>query len=246
MPNVINPHILIVKSFGPSQACETRATMPGYFEDKGSNALSDNVKKMRRAPTQKRSRERVDTILKVACELISAQGSDAIKMGEVAERAGISIGSLYQYFPDKASIIHALADRYNAESLHCIEEALPEVNSPDALLAAFDRLIDTYYELFLAEPVICDIWTGTQADKTLRDMEMEVSRANADLLAKAILRVRDNDGDFKTIAARCLLIMYSGEATMRLAIAVPRGEGREIVASYKRMVGRELADMARV
>lgn len=246
MPNVINPHILIVKSCDPSQACEIGLVMQGCFEEKGSNALTDNVKKMRRAPTQKRSRERVDTILKVACELISTQGSDAIRMGEVAEKAGVSIGSLYQYFPDKASIIHALADRYNAESVHCIEEALAEVNSADALLAAFDKLIDIYYELFLAEPVICDIWTGTQADKTLRDMEMEVSRANASLLAKAILRVRANDGDFKTIAARCLLIMYSGESTMRLAIAVPRSEGREIVASYKRMVGRELAEMARV
>lgn len=246
MQNVINPHILIVKSADRSQACEIRSDTANRYDEKGSNALSDNGKKMRRAPTQKRSRERVDTILKVACELISTHGSDAIRMGEVAEKAGVSIGSLYQYFPDKASIIHALADRYNAESRHCIEEALAQVTTAKALLAAFDQLIDTYYELFLAEPVICDIWTGTQADKTLRDMEMEVSRANADILAKAILRVRDNDGDFKTIAARCLLIMYAGEATMRLAISVPRTEGREIVASYKRMVGRELSEMSRV
>jgi len=208
--------------------------------------LTDNVKKMRRAPTQKRSRERVNNILNAACDLISTHGSDAIRMGELAEKAGVSIGSLYQYFPDKAAIIHALADRYNEESLHCIEEALADVNSAEGLLAAFDKLIDTYYELFLAEPVICDIWTGTQADKTLRDMEMEVSRTNAEQLAKAILRVRGNDGDFKTIAARCLLIMYSGEATMRLAISVPRAEGREIVATYKRMVGRELSDMSRI
>ncbi|HAY49736.1 MAG TPA: TetR family transcriptional regulator [Thalassospira sp.] len=208
--------------------------------------MSENAKKMRKAPTQKRSRERVENILKVACELIAAQGSDAMKMGELAQKAGVSIGSLYQYFPDKASVIHALADRYNDESRHCIEDALADVSSADELVRAFDQLIDTYYELFLAEPVICDIWTGTQADKTLRDMEMEVSRANAAMLTKAILRIRENDGDASTIAARCLLIMYSGEATMRLAISVPSKEGREIVASYKRMVGREITDMTRV
>lgn len=201
---------------------------------------------MRKAPTQKRSRERVENILKVACELISTHGSDAMKMGELAEKAGVSIGSLYQYFPDKASIIHALADRYNDESQHCIEEALAETQTAKELIAAFDQLIDTYYELFLAEPVICDIWTGTQADKTLRDMEMEVSRANADQLTRAILRIRKNVGDASVFSARCLLIMYSGEATMRLAISVPANEGREIVASYKRMVRREIEDMVRV
>ncbi len=208
--------------------------------------MPDNAKKMRKAPTQKRSRERVENILKVACELISTHGSDAMKMGELAEKAGVSIGSLYQYFPDKASIIHALADRYNDESQHCIEEALAETQTAKELIAAFDQLIDTYYELFLAEPVICDIWTGTQADKTLRDMEMEVSRANADQLTRAILRIRKNDGDASVLSARCLLIMYSGEATMRLAISVPAREGREIVASYKRMVRREIEDMVRV
>lgn len=201
---------------------------------------------MRKAPTQKRSRERVENILKVACELISTHGSDAMKMGELAEKAGVSIGSLYQYFPDKASIIHALADRYNDESQHCIEEALAETQTAKELITAFDQLIDTYYELFLAEPVICDIWTGTQADKTLRDMEMEVSRANADQLTRAILRIRKNDGDASVLSARCLLIMYSGEATMRLAISVPPSEGREIVASYKRMVRREIEEMVRV
>lgn len=229
-----------------SQTCENMSDQLKSMGEEGCKCLSDNVKKMRRAPTQKRSRERVDTILKVACELISTHGSDAMKMGELAEKAGVSIGSLYQYFPDKASVIHALAERYNAESLHCIEDALASVSTADELVKAFDQLIDTYYELFLAEPVICDIWTGTQADKTLRDMEMDVSRANADQLTKAVLRVRRNDGDFKTFAARCLLIMYSGEATMRLAIAVPKAEGREIVSSYKRMVRRELSDMVRV
>ncbi|MFV1850184.1 MAG: TetR family transcriptional regulator [Thalassospira sp.] len=208
--------------------------------------MPDNAKKMRKAPTQKRSRERVENILKVACELISTHGSDAMKMGELAEKAGVSIGSLYQYFPDKASIIHALADRYNDESQHCIEEALAETQTAKELIAAFDQLINTYYELFLAEPVICDIWTGTQADKTLRDMEMEVSRANADQLTRAILRIRKNDGDASVFSARCLLIMYSGEATMRLAISVPPSEGREIVASYKRMVRREIEEMVQV
>ncbi|RUU02593.1 TetR family transcriptional regulator, partial [Mesorhizobium sp. USDA-HM6] len=46
----------------------------------------------RRAPTQQRSRERVERMLAAASALIAEQGSDAMRMGEVAERAGVSIG----------------------------------------------------------------------------------------------------------------------------------------------------------
>ncbi len=206
--------------------------------------MPENAKSMRRAPTQKRSRERVENILNAACELISVQGSDLMKMGELAERAGVSIGSLYQYFPDKAAIIHALADRYNAESRHCIEDGLGVVTSADALVPAFERLVDIYYELFLAEPVICDIWSGTQADKTLRDMELEVSRSHADFLCQTIFRLAPAARAHKEdIAARCLLIMYMCESTMRLAISVSRDEGKRVVAGYKAMTQRELEAM---
>jgi len=70
---------------------------------------------MRRAPTQKRSRERVDAILANATEMIAQTGSDALRMSELAQRTGISIGSLYQYFPGKDAILAALI-RQEAEA----------------------------------------------------------------------------------------------------------------------------------
>src|SRR5262245_1644489 len=59
----------------------------------------------RKMPVQKRSRERVERMLAVATELIAEKGSDALRMGEVAERSGVSIGSLYQFFPDKTALL---------------------------------------------------------------------------------------------------------------------------------------------
>ena len=87
-----------------------------------------------------------------------------MRMSEVAEMAGISIGSLYQYFPDKSAIIQTLAKRYNAEGRKCIKAELSNVRDIDGFRDAFGRLIDIYYEIFLAEPVIRDIWSATQAD----------------------------------------------------------------------------------
>lgn len=194
---------------------------------------------LRRAPSQKRSQERVERMLEAASALISEGGSDAMRMGEVAERAGVSIGSLYQYFPDKGAIIRTLAERYNAEGRACICDALAGVRDKDSLLQAFGGLVDTYYGIFLAEPVMRDIWSGTQADKALRDIDLRDSRANGTLLAQAWLRVKP-EADATEIERKAFLIMSLGEATMRLAISVERAEGDALVADYKRMALREI------
>ena len=195
---------------------------------------------LRREPNQHRSRERVERILAAAAALIAEKGSDAMRMGEVAAKAGVSIGSLYQYFPDKAAIILRLAERYNAAGRACIAAALATPRSMKELRAAFMGLIDTYYALFLAEPVMRDIWSGTQADKALREIELADSRANGAILADALARLRPA-ADRAGLATSAFLIMQLGEATMRLAISVERAEGDGLVGAYKRLVDRELA-----
>ena len=195
---------------------------------------------LRREPNQRRSRERVERILAAASALIAEKGSDAMRMGEVAAKAGVSIGSLYQYFPDKAAIILRLAERYNAEGRACIQAALAGPRSMKELRAAFSGLVDTYYALFLAEPVMRDIWSGTQADKALREIELADSRANGAILAEALARLRPA-ADRAALATSAFLIMQLGEATMRLAISVERAEGDALVAAFKRLVDRELA-----
>lgn len=201
---------------------------------------ADPAGSLRREPSQRRSRERVERILAVATGLIAEQGSDALRMAEVAAKAGISIGSLYQYFPDKAAIIRTLAERINAEGRACIEDGLRGVRDAAGLRDAFGRLIDTYYGLFLAEPVMRDIWSGLQADKGLREIDLEDSRINGRVLAEVLARIdpgADRAGQF----TRAFLVMQLGEATMRLAISVGRAEGDALVEAYKRMALRELA-----
>ena len=99
---------------------------------------------LRRKPSQRRSQDRVERILAAAVALIEAQGSDSMRMSEVAARAGISIGSLYQYFPDKSAIIRTLAERANAECRICIEEGLAGATDIEDLCEAFADLFDEY------------------------------------------------------------------------------------------------------
>lgn len=195
-----------------------------------------------RTLAQQRSRDRLERILAAASRLIAEKGSDQVKMSEVAELAGISIGSLYQYFPDKSAIIRTLAERYNAESRKCIEEALAGVRDLNGLLKAFASLVDQYYEIFLAEPVMRDIWSGMQADKELMAIELAESRASGALLAAVMRRVHPSADPEKT-SASAFLIWQLGEATMRLAISLDRNEGDTIVDAFKRMTLRELSEI---
>lgn len=200
--------------------------------------MSESVA-LRRAPSQARSRERVEKMLAAAVTIIATKGSDALRMSEVAEAAGVSIGSLYQFFPDKAAIIRTLAARYNEEGRRCIADELAGVSDSGSLRAAFGRLIDIYYAAFLAEPERRDIWSGMMADPTLRAFELAESRGNAAILAAAMTRVRPRTKR-QDIDAAALAIMALGEQAMRLAVSLPRAEGDAVIEAYKRMATREL------
>lgn len=66
---------------------------------------------MRRPPKQQRSREMVERLLDATAATLVARGFDYTTTNHIAEQAGVSIGSLYQYFPDKEALIAALLDR---------------------------------------------------------------------------------------------------------------------------------------
>lgn len=67
---------------------------------------------LRRLPRQPRGRRRVDALLDAAAAEINSAGYEAATMSSIAARAGAAIGSLYQFFPNKAAIVQALRQRY--------------------------------------------------------------------------------------------------------------------------------------
>jgi AcrR family transcriptional regulator len=66
----------------------------------------------RREPKQQRSRQTVDCVLEAVQLVVKRHGTQAITTNRIAEAAGVSVGSLYQYFPDKRAIFTALHDRH--------------------------------------------------------------------------------------------------------------------------------------
>jgi AcrR family transcriptional regulator len=71
--------------------------------------------KPRKSPTQDRARATVDAILEATAHLLVKEGFDRTTTNRVAEAAGVSIGSLYQYFPSKDALVAALLARHVEE-----------------------------------------------------------------------------------------------------------------------------------
>jgi AcrR family transcriptional regulator len=76
---------------------------------------SDFAKPPRRVPRQERGERRVAEVLDAAAAVIAEVGYEAATMTAVAERAGASIGAVYQYFPNKDAIVIALREQYGDE-----------------------------------------------------------------------------------------------------------------------------------
>ena len=91
----------------------------------------------RRRPRQARSQVTYDSILQAAIQILERSGPDALNTNAIAERAGVSIGTLYQYFPDREAILLAAARRELATPAPvALYKALLE-----ALLRAFEALL---------------------------------------------------------------------------------------------------------
>jgi len=81
---------------------------------------------MRKEPRQARSRATVDAIVQAGARVLGAEGWAGFTTNKVAEVAGVSIGSLYQYFPDKLSLIEAVRSHHFEDVLRVIRTAMDQ------------------------------------------------------------------------------------------------------------------------
>lgn len=140
----------------------------------------------RKKPQQERSIQRVDAILSAAASLIAEKGVSAMKMTELAVVAAIPIGSVYQYFPDKAAIVRALLDRHANLIQQKVEEAFAGVKSCDHAIELVCGMIDWYYREFRNDPAYLGVWLGTDIDRDILQLNILHSNRVADIFQESI------------------------------------------------------------
>ena len=196
----------------------------------------------RLVPSQKRSRERYELILATAAGIIAEKGSESFKMSDIVERAGVPHGSLYQYFADKVAIIGTLAERSNLEGRACVEAELANVNNQKELHSALLRITDGYYQMFVNEPLMKDIWHATQSDRKLQKLESDDMNALARILANVIQRLKPGC-DAHQVLASSSLIMHLIAAAVRHAISIEPDDGEMTLDAFKRILPRNISPL---
>ena len=92
----------------------------------------------RKRATQARSQATVDAILKATAHILVAEGYDRASSNKVAARAGVSIGSLYQYFPGKEALVAALLERHLDRMGEVLRAAFPRLAAAPVERAAVE------------------------------------------------------------------------------------------------------------
>lgn len=91
---------------------------------------------MRKRPQQQRSRQMVDTLIEATARTIARHGLDNTTTPLIAETAGVSVGSLYQYFADKEALITALLEKL----AHDVSQELKRSMNPDDTMSLEDTV----------------------------------------------------------------------------------------------------------
>ena len=80
----------------------------------------------RKYASQRRSRATVDALIEATARILVREGFDKASTNRIAEMAGVSVGSLYQYFPSKEALVAAVIERHNLELMQVVRDVLAE------------------------------------------------------------------------------------------------------------------------
>lgn len=116
---------------------------------------------------QARGQRRIELILDTAAQIFAEVGFEAATTNTIAARAGMSPGSLYQFFPNKDAIAEALAARFAARLQETRDDAFaPEIaNLP--LSAMIDRVVDPLVTFYVAHPGFLALFAGSDVSPRL-------------------------------------------------------------------------------
>lgn len=149
--------------------------------------------KPRKHASQERSRATVDALVEATARILVREGFDRASTNRIAEVAGVSVGSLYQYFPGKEALVVAVIDRHNQEIMQVVRGALAEIAS-QPVEKAVRRLVAVAIEAHRVDPKLHRV-LAEQIPRTGRLEKVEAFNRESYALFKAYLE--DHSGELR-------------------------------------------------
>jgi AcrR family transcriptional regulator len=166
---------------------------------------------LRRTPVQERSAVRVQRMLDAAATLLDEVGYEATTTSLIATRAGVSVGSLYQFFPDRRAVLQALAVRSFSRFSDMLAERVT-ASSMGRWQDAVEVVVDVFVEFSRTEPAAQVLSFGGPVDRHMLDPQDDNNAVVADALGEVLRRVRPG-------------LVVDGQLRLALRVAVEAGDG---------------------
>ncbi|MFJ7072073.1 TetR family transcriptional regulator [Streptomyces sp. NPDC098781] len=165
---------------------------------------------LRRTPQQARSKARLARVLQAAERVLVREGAQALTTTRIAAEAKVSVGSLYQYLPDRDAIIDALAAGYLAR-LEATMDDLVRAAAAERWDDPVDVLIDTYAGIYRTEHGFRALWFGSSLTDQTRAADREHKRRMADGIRRVLLALGVGRDD-EALARACHAAILAADA----------------------------------
>ncbi len=170
----------------------------------------------RKKPAQQRSRETVRAIVTAAARILARDGYEKTNVNHVAELAGVSIGSLYQYFPSKEALVAEVAREHSRQMIRVFEDGLADVAllpMPDAVRGVVTRSVRAFRLDARLRAVILDELPVSLYDTHEFDaMFDEALRFYLDFHRD---RIRPTNMDLAALVLRCAVEAVASRSALR-------------------------------
>jgi len=196
------------------------------------------VAALRHVPRQNRGERKVEKILRSAEVVFAEVGYEHATTNAVAAHAGVSIGSLYQFFASKDKILEAMATRYLDQTRVALVRALdPERNI--GLTELLTDLLETLLKLQEQRPFFLQCLAQNRAYAVLAGPVAELNEAVIDYVV-ALLKRKSGSDDSGNLRLRASVCVYTVSALLPYALSTKGAERRRVIGEIVKLLDRYL------
>jgi AcrR family transcriptional regulator len=184
----------------------------------------------------------VDLLLSAAARVLVKHGYDGASTNRIAEVAGVSVGSLYQYFPNKESIVAALIERHDDEMWSTFVRLNAE-HRDLSMAASTPIVIDALFTAHMVEPALHRV-LHEQVPRVGKLSRLRETNRKAAAMVAEMLRRRRDQIDVVDIDTAAFVVVEAVEALIHQSIEVPdvdaeavKREAVTLVLRYLRVSG---------
>lgn len=189
---------------------------------------------LRKQPKQARSLQRFNAILSYAEQIIQSVGVTHFKISDLARRANVNIATIYQYFPNQASLLRHLMEKNVEAFINYVSE--PSISTSVQLERAVDVILDRCQEFFLSHPVFFQLRGVSQANEELKMLSVQDTHRIVDSFMASVTQCLPSHISEGRARDALFLLIEACMHLLQVSSALGEDARKKIVSETKQMI----------